>query len=204
MVRVVYLVTLGRMNDEGTFSRSHLYSIYVLANREKEQTRRVPPTPSSDARPVQRLHPLGKLKPPLIPPPAFPLPHPHPHIPARRMDTARDPVPIHLWKNPLPPSPPPIHRLHLEPHHDHGHRARDLGRGEEPARAQRLAAAPGAVGSRVDFCRLGGFRGVWGGGGRGGVVFEEAAGVVGGAVGAPDGVGVDEGAGDHEDGVLFQ
>lgn len=33
---------------------------------------------------------------------------------------------------------------------------------------------------------------------------EEAAGVEGGAVGAPDGVGVDEGARDEEDRVLFQ
>ena len=47
---------------------------------------------------------------------------------------------------------------HLKPHHHHRDRACDFGRGEEAARTERLAAAPGSVGAWVGL--LGGGCGV--------------------------------------------
>lgn len=106
-------------------------------------------------------NPNPNPKPPLITPSPSSFAHPHPDIPLRWVDTAREPVAAHAREDPFRPLLLPFRVAvavngrrdgrDVEPHEHHGDGARDYGRGEEAARAQRLAAAPGSVGARVDL-----------------------------------------------------
>lgn len=101
------------------------------------------------------------------------------------MNRARNAIPILLRYNPPPPVP---HRLQIEPRNHHSDRTCNLHRREEPPRTQRLSPAPRPVRAGFDVRHLA----------------HEAARVELLGVGTPDGVCVDQGAGDEEHGVLFE